>query len=147
MKVIKPLYSNPEVDTYKFNTYHTHYINKLSMMESTYDSCLLYTNSNNKSFGVVDLQTDNILILANDIFVITKEKKLKEVKLLAKNREKLTLNILIKSNKGYIRLANDNSLFFSQKKQFQCLRLVKLKKLVALISFYSKIRKVITLKN
>ncbi len=87
------------------------------MMESTYDSCLLYTDGSNKGFGVVGLQTDNILILANDIFAAVKEKELKEAKLLAKDREKLTLNTPIKFNGVYIRLADDNSLFLSQKRQ------------------------------
>ena len=90
MKVIKPLYGIPEAGAHWFNTYHTHHINKLSMMESTYDSCLLYTDGNDKGFGVVGLQTDDTLILANDIFAAAEEKELKEAKLLAKDREKLT---------------------------------------------------------
>ncbi len=83
------------------------------MIESTYDSCLLYIAVSNKSFGVVGLQTDNTLILTDDIFAAIKEKELKEAKLLAKDREKLTLNTPIKFNGFYIRLADDNSLFFS----------------------------------
>lgn len=45
------------------------------------------TNDSNKSFRVVSLQIDNTLILAGNIFAIIKEKKLNEVKLLAKKRE------------------------------------------------------------
>ena len=55
MKVIKLLYSVFKAGAYWFNTYHTHYINKLSMMEFTYDFCLLYTNGNDKNFEVVGL--------------------------------------------------------------------------------------------
>lgn len=85
------------------------------MIKSIYDFCLLYTNSNNKNFEVIDLQINNTFILANNIFAATKEKELKKVKLLAKNREKLIFYIFIKFNKRYIRPANDNSIFFSQK--------------------------------
>ena len=56
------------------------------MMESTYDSCLLYIDGSNKDIKVVSLQTDNTLLLADNIFAAIKEKKLKEVKLLAKDR-------------------------------------------------------------
>ena len=147
MKVIKPLYGVPEAGAHWFNTYHTHHINKLSMMESTYDSCLLYTDGNDKSFGIIGLQTDNTLILANDIFAAAKEKELKEAKLLAKNREKLTLNTLIKFNGSYIRLADDNSLFLSQERQCQCLRLVTVKEPVDLVSSRGKIRKAVTPKD
>lgn len=73
--------------------------------------CLFYTNSNNKSFKIIDLQIDNIFILVNNIFATFKKKKLKKIKLLVKNREKLIFYIFIKFNKGYIRLANNNCLF------------------------------------
>lgn len=116
MKVIKPLYGVPEAGAHWFNIYHTYHINKLSMMESTYDSCLLYMVGSNKGFGVVGLQIDDTLILADDIFAAAEEKELKEAKLLAKDREKLTHNTPIKFNGGYIRLANDNSLFLSQER-------------------------------
>ena len=147
MKVIKPLYSVPKANAYWFITYHTHHINKLFIMESTYDFCLLYINGNDKSFEIVGLQTDDILILPNDIFAAAKEKELKEAKLLAKDREKLTLHIFIKFNKGYIRLADDNSLFLSQKKQCQCLRLITIKEPIDLMSSCEKIRKVVTLNH
>lgn len=87
------------------------------MIESTYNSCLLYTNGSSKSFEIIGLQIDNTFILANDIFAAIKDKKLKKVKLLAKNRKKLTYNTLIKVNRGYIRLIVDNSLFLTQKRQ------------------------------
>lgn len=117
MKVIQLLYSVLKASAHWFNTYYTHHINKLFMIEFTYDFCLLYTDGNNKSFGIVGLPTDDTLILANNIFAAAKEKELKEVKLLVNNREKLTLNTSIKFNRSYTRLANNNKLFFSQKRQ------------------------------
>lgn len=86
------------------------------MIESTWNFCLPYTDDNNKDFEVVGLQTDNTLILVNDTFAAAEEKELKEVKLLAKNREKQTLNTPIKLNQSYIGLVDDNILFLSQKK-------------------------------
>lgn len=85
-------------------------------MKSNYDSCLLYIDRSNKSFRVISLQIDNTLILVSDIFATFKEKELKETKLLVKNREKPILNTPIKFKEGYIRLANDNSLLFSQER-------------------------------
>ena len=116
MKVIKPLYGVSEVGAHWFNTYYTHHINKLSIMESTYDSCLIYTDGNDKRFGVISLQTDDTLILADDIFASAEEKELKKAQLHAKDREKLTFNTPIKFNRGYIKLAEDNILFLSQKR-------------------------------
>ena len=55
MKVMKPLYSVPDASIHWFNTYYTHHINKLAMMEYIYDFCLLYIDENNKSVGVVGL--------------------------------------------------------------------------------------------
>ena len=38
------------------------------MIELTYDYCLLYIDGNDKRFGVVGLQIDDILIIADDMF-------------------------------------------------------------------------------
>ena len=117
------------------------------MMELMYDFCLLYKKGNNKGFRVVDLQINDILILTDDIFAATKEKELKMAKLLTKNGEKLTLDISIKFNRGYIRLVADNSVFFSQEKKCQYLYLVVVKESINLVSFRNKIRKTVTLKD
>ena len=82
-------------------------------MKFIYNSCLLYINSNNKGLEVINLEKNNILIQVNDIFAAIKENELKKAKLLAKNREKLIFNTVIKFNRGYIRLVNDNNLFLS----------------------------------
>lgn len=77
-------------------------------MKSTYNFSPFYTNNNDKSFKIIALSIHNIFQLADDIFVVTKEKELKKAKLLAKNRIKLTFYINIKFNGSYIRLVNDN---------------------------------------
>ena len=61
------------------------------MMQSTYDAYLLYMNSN--GFGVVGLQIDDTLILADDTSATAEAKQLNEAKLLAKEREKLTATL------------------------------------------------------
>ena len=58
------------------------------MTQSTYDPCLLYTSTN--GFGVVGLQTDDTLFLADPEFANTEEVKLQKAKFLAKEREQLT---------------------------------------------------------
>lgn len=115
IKVIKLLYNVSKAKAYWFNTYQTHHINKLSIIEFTYDFCLFYINGNDISFKVVGLQTDNTLTLADNIFVATKEKKLKKTKLLAKDKKKLILHTLIKLNEGYIKLIYENSNFLFKK--------------------------------
>ena len=76
------------------------------MNQLIYNPYLLYTNSN--GFGIVGLQTDNILFLTNKTFVKAKEVKLQKAKFLVKEREKLTLNTLIKFNGGYIKQEKDS---------------------------------------
>ncbi|TAQ87858.1 hypothetical protein B7494_g3834 [Chlorociboria aeruginascens] len=45
LKVIKPLYGVPEAGNHWFKTYYQHHVDELQMTQSTYDPCLLYTNS------------------------------------------------------------------------------------------------------
>jgi hypothetical protein len=63
----------PKAGAHWFNTYQRQHKEKLSMTESTYDPCLLYSTIHSK-FGVVGLQTDDTLILADDEFADQEEK-------------------------------------------------------------------------
>ena len=81
LKVIKPFYSILEVGNYCFAIYHNYYINDFFMTKSIYDPCLLYKY---EPFGIVSLQTDNILILTNNTFVAIEEKAIKIAKLMTK---------------------------------------------------------------
>jgi hypothetical protein len=64
LRVVKPLYNVLETETHWFNTYQKHHKKKLSMIESTFDSCLLHISQIEfiefikKNFGIVELQTD-----------------------------------------------------------------------------------------
>ena len=85
------------------------------MSQSTYDPCLLYTNTNTSAtagFGVVGLQTDDTLFLGDDIFADAEQDKLK---FQAKPREMLTKDHSIKFNRGLITLIN-GKLFFNQER-------------------------------
>ena len=89
IQVLKPLYRILEVGTHWFGTYYKHHREKLFMTLSTYDPCLLVTNTN-KFFGIVGMQTDDTLFLGDKTFVELEEKELKEAKLIAKPVEMLS---------------------------------------------------------
>ena len=81
LKVLKPLYGVPEAGNHWFKTYHTHHIEKLNMDQSTYDPCLMYSNM---PFGIISLQTDDTLFLADKDFASMEQDKLQEAKFMAK---------------------------------------------------------------
>jgi hypothetical protein len=59
------------------------------MITSTYDPCLLIIIIEN-GFGVVKMQTDNIIILADERFSALKKNKLINAKFITKSKKKLT---------------------------------------------------------
>ena len=71
------------------------------MKESTYDSCLLYSH---QSFGIVGMQTDDILLLATDDFANKEKKAVKSTKILTKDRNCFTFINSIKFNGMKIQL-------------------------------------------
>lgn len=100
VKVLRPLYGVPESGNHWYKTYHAHHVDQLSMQQSTYDSCLLYST---QPFGVVGLQTDDTLFVGDDEFVEREQEKLIRAKFLAKQRERLTPTHELKFNGGIIR--------------------------------------------
>ena len=67
LKIIRPLYGLAEAGTHWFHTYHNHHVEKLNMITSTFDPCLLIDNSRRQnSCSIVGLQTDDTLILADE---------------------------------------------------------------------------------
>ena len=74
LRVVKPLYGVPEAGNHWFRTYHNHHVQELSINASTYDPCLLYTNQN--AFGIVSLQTNDTLFLANTAFAKAEQEQL-----------------------------------------------------------------------
>ena len=86
LKVVRPFYGIPKAGNYWFKTYHNHYIKELNMSQSTYNLCLLYLN-NPTSFGIVSLQTNDTLLLANSVFATLEQEKIKKAKFPTKERE------------------------------------------------------------
>jgi hypothetical protein len=114
------------------------------MEESTYDPCLLHTNTN--GFGIVGLQTDDTLFLADDTFATSEDLNLKKANFSAKEREKLTLTTPIKFNGGQIELKNDGSILLTQERQCKNLKLVTLKP-INLTSSRGEVRQAVTPKD
>ena len=76
------------------------------MDQSTYDPCLLQSN---EPFGIVGLQTNDTLLLADETFAEAQQNELHKAKFMAKEREQLTVNTPLKFNGGLIQLASDGT--------------------------------------
>ena len=122
LKVVKPLYGIPEAGNHWFGTYQKHHLEKLKMTQSTYDPCLMYTHQDDR-FGIVGLQTDDTLIVADDVFAIAEEEQLQQAKFLSKPREELSYDKPLKFNGGMISQVDD-SIILTQPKYGDTLRLV-----------------------
>jgi hypothetical protein len=59
------------------------------MATSTYDPCLLVTTIKNR-FNIVEMQTDDTIILADEYFSILKKNELLNAKFITKPKKKLT---------------------------------------------------------
>ncbi len=123
LRVVKPLYGVPEAGNHWFKTYHSHHINQLSMEQSTYDPCLLYSNN---PFGIVGLQTDDTLFVGDIKFAEQEQLQLQKAGFLAKERECLTSTKGIKFNGGIIQL-QDDGITLTQERQCGNLGLVSTK--------------------
>ena len=64
-------------------------------------------------FKIVELQINDIFILANKIFVVAKEVKLQKVKLLAKAYDQQIIDCPIKFNRGFITLTANHSIYLN----------------------------------
>ena len=81
---MKPLYGVPKAGNHWFTTYHTHFKEKLGMRESIYDPYLFF--SSDPTFGIIGLQTDDTLILADNEFASIEEDAIKSGKIMTKNK-------------------------------------------------------------
>ena len=98
---MKPFYGIPEAGNHWFVTYHTNYKEKLGMTKLIYDSCLLFRS---EPLEIVEMQTNNTLILADNNFACTKEKAIKSAKIMIKDRKYLIPAHLLKFNDVQIKL-------------------------------------------
>ena len=92
--------------------YHSHFVNRLGMTQSTYDLCLLYKSN---LFGIVGLQMDNTLILAEVFFANIEEDAIQSAKIMTKAREHLIITKPIKFNDTKIELESNGNIILRQK--------------------------------
>jgi hypothetical protein len=103
------------------------------------------------------MQTDDTLMLRDDRFAELEENELKKAKLMFKKREMLIIFILIKFNDEMISInliediskdnKNNHSLFLTQSKQFDQIRLINISASIDLIDSRGQIRKMMTSKD
>ena len=115
MVVLKPLYGIAEAGTHWWATYSRHHRERLSMITSTFDPCLLIT-STGTPFGIVGMQTDDTIILSDSQFSKLEEEELIKAKLKAKPKEQLDLTTPLIFNGCVLSLTND-SILLCQKGQ------------------------------
>ena len=108
LRVARPLYGIPEAGTHWFQTYHTHHIQKLRMAQSTYDTCFLFSNDKENGFGLIGLQTDDTLILADTKFAARENTELEKAGFLSKPCERLTKSHPLKFNGAVIELHGES---------------------------------------
>jgi len=107
MVVLKPLYRIAEAGTYWWATYSKHYKEKLLITTSIFNPCFLITTTGTP-FGIVGMQTNNIIILGDDQFLALKEDELVKANLIAKLKEKLNLITLLLFNGCILSLNKDS---------------------------------------
>src|SRR5882757_7183397 len=113
MVVLKPLYKIAEAEIYWWVIYSKHHKEKLLITTSIFNPCFLITTIETL-FRIVGIQTNNIIILGDDQFLVLKEDELVKVNLIAKLKEKLNLIILLLFNR-YILSLNEDSITLRQK--------------------------------
>jgi hypothetical protein len=92
------------------------------MATSIYDPYLLVTIIENR-FGIVGMQIDNIIILADEPFLTLKENELLNAKFIAKPKEKLIPNSPLIFN-GCVLVQDGNIMSLRQKKQGKKIKLI-----------------------
>jgi len=137
MIVRKPLYGIPEAGTHWWATYNKHHKERLDMIPSTYDPCLLISGEN-MPFGVVGMQTDDTLILGDKVFCTKEEEELQKSGFSAKPVEKLSYGNDLIFN-GCILKWRDNQIDLVQKGQGSKIQLVRTKQ-ESLIEDYKRER-------
>ena len=117
------------------------------MYQSTYDPCLLYCNDHNVgTFGIVGLQTDDTLFLANTAFAELEQEKVEKAKFLTKLRKHLTTDHSIKFNGGVIRQTG-HTITLTQERQCKNLTLVNIKESITTTSSRGTVRTALTPKD
>ncbi|EED20822.1 hypothetical protein TSTA_040160 [Talaromyces stipitatus ATCC 10500] len=75
---------------------------QLAMETSTYDPCLLHYRDPKQGFGIIGMQTDDTLIVADEAFAIREEEQIKRANILCKPREQLITSKPLRFNGAVI---------------------------------------------
>jgi hypothetical protein len=119
LKVIKSLYEVSETDNHWFKTYHDHHINKLRIIQLTYDLCLLYI-IDRICMSIVDMQIDDTLILIDQSFVVVEKEAIHSVKIMTNSREQLSFAHFLRFNDIRIeRIDSNDIIYLRQEKHIQ----------------------------
>jgi hypothetical protein len=113
MIVQKPLYGIPEAGTHWWAIYYRHHKEKLYMVISIYDPCLLITTE--EPFGVVGMQTDDTLFLGLEEFAAHEDNELQKANFSAKLRNELSPTSKLIFNGCILTQASDNTMTLIQK--------------------------------
>lgn len=99
LKKLKLFYDDLKTNNHQFITYYNDFIKRLIRSVSTYGHSLFYRY---QLFGIVDLQTNNILIIANNSFVDIKKQVIKTAKFMTRKQTYLSLKTYNKFNSTWI---------------------------------------------
>ena len=91
MVVLKPLYRIAEAGTYQQAIYSKYYKKKLLIITFIFNPCFLIITTETL-FGIIGMQTNNIIILKDNQFLALKEDKLVKINLIIKPKKKLKFN-------------------------------------------------------
>ena len=139
LKVVKPLYGIPEAGNHWFKTYHKFHKEKLKMTCSTYDACLLHCNNKNDGFGIIAMQTDDTLMLADDRFAKREEHEIEAASILCKPRQQLTPSTPLKFN-GAIISEDGQGITLTQERTLKRIQLIN-DQPIDIVSSRGKLRK------
>ncbi len=126
IRVIRPLYGIAEAGVHWFATYQGHHCNKLNMVTSTYDPCLLLTDGGPGDFGMVGLQTDDTLAVSTPAFSSAEDTALAEAKFRAKPKDTLSADKPLEFN-GCTLTMDGDVIMLTQKGQGKKIEAIDLK--------------------
>lgn len=98
---MKLLYSILKLGNYWFTIYYIHYKDKLEIKKLIYNFCFYYSFS---IFNILEIQTSNILILANINFASRKKVVIKFARIITKDWEYFIFLQILKFYKAKIKL-------------------------------------------
>ena len=109
LKINGPLYGIPESGRHWYKTYVEHHTEKLKLQKSTYDPCLLFTKTDDDAFGLLGMQTDDTLFVADSKFAQREAEEINQANIMTKarislqNKNQLSFNgAVIKLEKSHI---------------------------------------------